>query len=98
MTDLLDAVGLDAPAAIDRAIATTVLIVEDDALIAHAVTQALRAAGVEAETCRATSSDRIVEEVGATRAPVVLLDVLHSGCGGGAPELVRSLRALGVEV
>ena len=98
MTDLLDAVGLAAPAPIDRATATSVLIVEDDELIAHAVTQALRAAGVEAETCRATSSDRIVEEVRAERAPVVLLDVLHAGCGDGAPELVRSLRALGVEV
>lgn len=97
MTDLVDA-GLAPPPSIDRATVLSVLIVEDDALIAQAVRSALRAAGLEAEACRATSSDRIVEEVRSTRAPVVLLDVLHSGCGGGVPELVRSLRALGSEV
>ena len=97
MTDLLDAVG-PAPAPIDRDTSLAVLIVEDDALIAQAVTLALRTAGLEAQACYATSSELIVEEVRAQRAPVVLLDVLHSGCRGSAPELVRSLRALGVEV
>jgi DNA-binding NarL/FixJ family response regulator len=76
----------------------SVLVVEDDALIAQVVMLALRAAGYQAEVCEARDETSIVDHVRSSAPRVVLLDLLHSGCGGSAPALVASLRALGAEV
>ena len=98
MTDLVDALGTTAAAPPTLPPVISLLVVEDDALLADLVTVSLRAAGISAEVCTASDPASIVEEARLRAAPVVLLDVFHSNCAGGAPWLVRSLRALGTEV
>jgi two-component system, NarL family, nitrate/nitrite response regulator NarL len=74
-----------------------VAVVEDHALLAHALTRALREIGVFADSVVPTGDAEILDGVAGIRPDVVLLD-LDLGALGSSVRLIPDLRALGCKV
>lgn len=77
---------------------SSVLIVEDHELLAQSLVLALRAEGLDAETVKPTSAERVVEVAGRLRPTVVLLDLELGGEIGTSIPLIAPLNALGAQV
>lgn len=74
-----------------------VAVVEDHALLAHALTRALREIGLFAESVLPSGDAAILDGVAAIRPDVVLLD-LDLGALGSSVRLIPDVRALGCKV
>ena len=74
------------------------LVVDDHALLVHTIVLALRAEGCEAHAPALTSTVRVLEDVGAHRPDVVLLDLDLGPEVGEGVDLVPSLVARGARV